>query len=575
MPNNDRNERYYRMKNILFIVPMHTTFEDFISPSSNARNYRKADGKCYGGLPTDLPLGILSMSAYLKKHSDVNVRLIDFNVELNCADSFDYSTFYEYCNDYFKNYSFAPDIVGISSLFSPSFYNFLEAGQAAKASFPFAMIIGGGHIPTSSYRRIFREMRGDCFDAIAYGEGEKPLLELVMSDDAAAYLKSNDSWITIDKIASDHASFVPRHNNIENLDEIPFYDYDLVVADKHGLNPVMSSYGSIKNTKGYHVMTSRGCPFKCTFCASHRVHGRKMRYHSVARVIDDLSILKTQYGASTIVFQDDHLMGNKNRVHAFLDAIGKMHLEVVFQNGLTISSLDKEMLKAFYAAGIRQLVLPVESGSDRVLRELMRKPLKFSTSKRVVDNCRELGIYTNVNVLVGMPGETRQDIEDGLSNLLTLDANWFHIVCASPLVGSEMHEICLKMGFIDGETLGADYRKAVINTPDFSAEYIQEKQYLMNLELNFVRNSDIRLGDYKTALMGLTNVIRVKDDHCFAYYYAALCYRELMDYEQSEKCFSKAVLYSKDAFWKKYILHFGLRFADMMPESFLEESKVK
>jgi len=557
---------------ILFMVPMHISLEDFISPPENARSIKKEDGKYYNSLPSDLPLGILSMSAYLKKFEDVEVKLIDFNVELNWAKGFAYASFYEYCYEFLQNYDFKPDIVGISSLFSPSFHNFMDLGKASKLIFKDAMIIGGGNIPTNSYEHIYEELGCEDFDAFAYGEGEKILLELIQAEDKEIYLQESRSWITKVKTAKDADFFVPKHDFIEDLDEIPFYDYDLVNFERHGLNPVMSSYAVVENQNGFHIMTSRGCPFMCTFCASHKVHGRDMRYHSIERVREDFRRLKAHYGASTIIFQDDHLMGDPKRVYKILEEIGDLKLEAVFQNGLTLFSLTKKMLNAFYAAGVRQLVLPVESGSEKVLKEQMRKPLRFAISKRVSHDCRELGIYTNANVLIGMPGETKEDIEEGLQNLLKMESNWYHVVCASPLVGSEMHDLASAKNYISGETLGSDYRIAVINTQEWSSAYIQEKQYLMNLELNFVRNNDIRFKAYSVALQGLSNVARVKEDHCFAYYYMAICYRELQEYDKAEEAIRNALKYAKMDFWKKYVEYFNLPLESLDIQEFLKGS---
>ena len=547
------------MKKVLFLVPMHLAFESFINPPSNARHFKKKDGKYYNSLATDLPLGPLSMSSYLKKHINVNVKLIDFNVEINSEVGFPYKNFYDYCENYLKKYDFKPDIVGVSSLFSPSFNNFLDCGKAAKLIFKNSLVIGGGNIPTNSYKHIYDDLECDYYDALCYGEGEIPLLELVKSIDTNNYLKNSNSWITKEKVFDKDKLLIPKHNFINELDEIPFYDYDLPDSEKHGLNPVMSAYASVDNQKGFHIMTSRGCPFLCTFCASHKVHGRKMRYHSVKRIRKDLIKLKDRYGATTIIFQDDHLMGDRKRVFEILEIIGELKLEAIFQNGLTLYALDKPMLNAFYNAGVRQLVLPVESGSEKVLKQQMKKPLKFNISQRVANDCRDIGIYTNTNILIGMPGETKEDIEIARNNLKSINTNWFHIVCASPIVGSEMHEISVANNYISGDTLGSDYRKAVINTKDFESSYIQEMQYKMNLELNFVYNNDMRFNQYSTALKGFNNTIRIKEDHCFAHYFSSKCYEKMNNSLKAKDSMNLARKYSKNSFWKKYINEFQIK----------------
>jgi radical SAM superfamily enzyme YgiQ (UPF0313 family) len=535
------------MMNILFVVPMHMDFNSFINPGLNARSMPKADGKYYNSLPTDLPLGPLSMSAYLKRFVNVNVKLIDFNAELTYADRFDYSNFHDYCVDFMRAYDFKPDLVCVSSLFSPSFDCFIDIARASREVFPQAMILGGGNIPTTSYKYIYEKFV-NSFDALCIGEGEKPLLGLVQSENPRDFVETSPSWVTAAKMRRSGAGFTPSQDLIVELDEIPFYDYDLCDLDKHGLNPVITGFNRDVNSSltrdispgfnstgksnlSFHVMSSRGCPFRCTFCASHRTHGRDMRYHSVERMREDLTRLRDKHGATTVVFQDDHLMGDKDRVYKILEIIGDLKLEALFQSGLALYALDRPMLDAFYAAGVRHLVLAVESGSERVLKEVMHKPLKFHISERVAADCRDLGIYTNTNILIGSPGETLEDIAHARRNLRGLKTNWFNINCTSPLDGSEMHELALRKGYIPADAMGSDYHKAVISTEDFSSDDIARIQYEMNLELNFVHNCDMRLGEYRTALRGLANVIRIRPEHAFAHYFAAICYSALGEEE--------------------------------------------
>ena len=546
-------------KKLLFIVPMHISFESFLAPAHNSRMFfKKQDNRYYNSLSTDLPLGPISMSAYIKKHMDIEVKLLDFNAEINALDAFPYENFYDCCVDLIQKLDFTPDIIGVSSLFSPSFFNFMDCGRAAKHLFPNALVLGGGNIPTNSYKHIYADLNCEYYDGLCYGEGEKPLLGLLQAENPQRYMAESKSWMTKEKVASTQSLFMPQHDFIENLDEIPFYDYDLCDMDKHSSNQVTSSFHSVENKRGFHIMTSRGCPFMCTFCASHKTHGRSMRYHSLERVTEDLTKLRDHYNAGTVVFQDDHFMADKERVKNILKVVGDLQLESLYQNGLTLYALDRPMLEAFYNAGVRHLVLPVESGSEKVLKEQMRKPLKFRISEQVAKDCRELGIYTNTNILIGMPGETKADLEEGLNNLRKVQTNWFNIACASPIVGSEMHEIAANKNYIKLNTLGSDYRTAVIQTEDFTPEFIQQFQYRMNLDLNFVHNNDMKFGEYETALKAFKNVIRIKYDHAFAHYFAALCYKKLGKTVQYKTHLAKYKEYSQQPFWQRYVEMFGL-----------------
>lgn len=523
----------------------------------------------YGNLVTDMPLGPLALSSYLKKFISVQTSLIDFNVDLVKKSHFEFKSFLEYFISYLSGYNMndEPDIIAISSLFSPSYDSLIDISNACRSIFPNACIIAGGNIPSTMFREVFLN-KNNKIDAICYGEGEKPLLELLTASDYEQVFHNNDSWITSRKLNS-NLVFEPVHDFIEDLDVIPIYDYGLC-KDNYFINPAFTTYGGVqKKNASIHVMTSRGCPFKCVFCASHKVHGRKMRYYSIDRIKREFRYLKKKYGVETLIFQDDHFMGDKKRALEIIRYVGNLGLKAIFQNSLALYALNREMLEAIREAGVDQLVLSIESGSDRVLKRVMRKPLKLSIVEKVVKDCRELGIYTYANILIGLPGETKDDIEDARKFLRTTYANWFGIYCATPLVGSEMFDVCKENNYLDNNYLSSDYKTASIETEDWTAEYIQEMTYMFNIELNFVYNSDFRVGDYTSALEGFERVIKAKYDHAIAYYYASLCYKNLNRYDAYEKYFNKYIeLINSDKFWMKFAKKYNLPTNIIKPQQF-------
>jgi len=547
------------IQKLLFIIPPHITFSNFISPSEAHKQVKKKDGHIYGNFITDMPLGILALSSYLKKHAHVDIKLIDFNVELNSIERFNFNSYHDYFHHFLcreKENGWIPDIIGISALFSPSYDAMLDIFSVCRQTYRNAFIMAGGNIPSTMSKEIFEATT--CLDAICYGEGEKPLLALLQADDYKKYIAISPSWITNQKVAD--GTFSPQHDFISNLDEIPIYDYELV-GNKYSANPAFTTYGGVQEKESsFHILTSRGCPFKCIFCASHKVHGRKMRYYSIDRVKQDLLHLKKKYHVKTLIFQDDHFMGDKKRALEIVRFVKDIGATAIFQNSLALYALDKEMLTALKEAGMNQLVLSVESGSERVLRKVMRKPLKLSIVEQVAQDCRTLGIYTYANILIGLPGETKKDIEDSRTFLKTIGANWFGIFCANPLVGSEMYNICVENNYLNQDWVGSDYKKAVVETEDWTSDYIQNTAYEFNLELNFVYNSDYQSGNYQEALNGFKRAIKAKTDHAFAYYYAAQCYYKLGHFKQYK---TYAAQYNKHAispFWKSFIAKYALPF---------------
>lgn len=544
---------------ILLINPPHIPFTNFVNPEFNAKTVRKKDGKLYGNVLTDMPLGLLSLSSYLKKYTSkhVNIDLIDFNVELNSIGEFPYSSFKDFFYRTLEHRVEIPDIVAISALFSTSYRSLLEMGACARSLWPECIIVTGGPVPSGMYREIYRD--SEDFNGLCHGEGEKAFLGLIESQDRYAFMETSHTWITKPKL---EAGVEFKHDFVENLDDIPFYDYDLCDAEKYGLNPAITAYHGVREKEmNFHFITSLGCPFHCTFCSSHRVHGRKMRYWSIERVKEDLIRLKQKFGAKTVIVQDDHFMGDPERALQIVKIIGGLGMKAVFQNGLAMYALKREFLEALKDAGVEQLLLSIESGNENTLKKLMKKPLKLAIVERVVQDCRDLGIYTNCNILIGMPGETKEDIEITREFLKTISPNWFMIFCASPLVGSEMYETAVANNYLKEGFIGSDFKKAVIETEDFTADYIQQIAYFLNLELNFVLNSDMRLGSYELALRGIENAIRARDDHAIAYYYAAECLFRIGDIRKAKSYLQRAkTIVSESAFWRDIFEKFEIEF---------------
>ncbi|MBU4580271.1 radical SAM protein [Patescibacteria group bacterium] len=540
---------------ILFIVPPSIEFEDFANPGGNTRTVQKQHSN-YGSALTDIPLGVLSLSAYVKKYAAAKTRLIDFNVVLNKIDVFEarsFLEFFRYILSLPQWMDYTPTIIGISALFSTSYQNMLDIAQCCCERFPNAVIVAGGAVPTNMYTNIFRDSL--CLDALCYGEGEKPLLGLVKADNKFQHLDESPTWITRKKV-EDGQLF--QHDMIEDLDEIPPYDYELCREADYRLNPTIACYPMADSTKRHiQTMTSRGCPHHCCYCSAHTIHGRKVRYYSIQRVKNDLAQLKKE-GIEMIIFQDDHFLFNRKRTFEILDTMVSLGLTAFWPNALTLYALDHKMLNAMKRAGMKQLVMAIESGSSRVLREIMHKPINLSIIKRVSDDCRELGIFTDASIIIGLPGETKQDIEDARSFLKTLDVNWFRFYAAVPLAGSEMFQICQEKGYLPREYTSCNFKKASISTEHFSAEYIQKMIYVLNLDFNFAHNSDFRLGNYEMALNGFKNAIRAKNDHAIAYYYAAKCYEKLGNKKKARQYINSAKMNAEKPFWREYIDMFNI-----------------
>ena len=537
----------------LLIVPPNITYEAFINPTKNSKTWRHKNSKNYGVLITDVPLGVLTISALLKTKFKTNVKVIDFNTIIHetwnheFEDSFE--KWFEETLENLKNTGFNPEIIGFSSLFVTGYQNLHILGKVAKNIFNKSLLIVGGNVATTMYKEIYQDT--NVFDALCYGEGENPLIELMQANNKIEYLDKSSSWITRNNLKFGQ---IYTHNFIENLDDIPFLDYGCIKLNDYHYNPTINAYTSIGDkTKYITYMGSRGCPFLCTFCSAHTVHGRKMRSFSSDRINEELSSLVNEYDINTLVIEDDMFLWDSEWATKVLKIAQKNNLTCFFPNALALYALDRKMLEELHSTGVRQITLAVESGSARILKEVMKKPLKLSITSRVVSDCNDLGIYTDCNIILGMPGETMADIQETRQFLLSLNANWYRINVATPLAGSEMYIKAKEKGQIVGDIRFAGYKKCVIQTEHFAPGDIEKIAYELNLELNFLCNTDYKNKNYSRALESFENVLQVREDHALAHYLISKCKKSLgLDYKLNlEKL---ETILKNDPFWSNYFM---------------------
>ncbi len=566
---------------LLMIIPPNINYDVFVNPPENISTINK-NGRLYGSLITDIPLGPISLSAYLKKFIEIEITCLDFNTELNKITDFNFKSFYEYfdavISERYADKKF--DYVGISALFTTTYPSIIDLAKISKKYFKDSFLMVGGNFPTATYENLLTD--SDHIDVVCYGEGEKPLLNLLMAKNREEYIGMSKSWINKRKLKI--KEFKPEHDFIWELDEIPPLDYDILDLEAYKINPTSSRYAvSEKNadfdrdvakesveemlvaTKKeiFHsmpIMTSRGCPFKCTFCASHAAHGRDMRYYSHERVMSDVQLMIDKFKIDGVVIQDDHFMAGKYRPYKIVKEIGQLGLGMFFQNALALYALDYEFLKLLKESGVDELVLPVESGSARVLKELMKKPLRLEIIPRVLKDCRDAGIFTDCNIILGMPGETIQDIADSRKFLKTIYADWFRVFVATPIPGSDMFKHCEAEKLFDASPMLADYKHPIVTTEHLSSQDVQKMTYLMNIELNFVYNSNMRLGKYEIAIESFKNVLKVKPDHAIAHLYISICYEKLGNLELFEYHQEKSVEF-RNKFWDEIIEELNIDFS--------------
>jgi magnesium-protoporphyrin IX monomethyl ester (oxidative) cyclase len=426
-----------------------------------------------------IPLGIASLSAYLKQKTTHEI--LNFDPYLEGIEIFKTSNNHDLFKDIIREYikKVQPDFVCISALMIVN-YKWVEfIAKTTKDIKPDALVIVGGGYPTLMPHRVLADKN---VDIIILGEGEIPLKRVLDVGGSQSSLQEIDGI----GFRQPNGAIVinEKKSFIENVDDLPFMDWEGINIKKYMIfyHPGFISY-----------ITSRGCPFGCSFCSTHHIWGKRFRPFSAERVLAEIDYLVKNYGMNHLEFRDDNFTLNKRRTVDILSGIinrgYKLQIEVT--NGLAITTLDEEILKLFKRAGCDIITYAIESGSDRVINEIIHKPVDKKKVKEMCRIAKEVGLKIHTAFIVGFPGETKEEIEETKKFILELKCDWNQISIATPFPGTKMFEICEENSFFADTTIDLEryrYGFANIRTQDFNETWLKEKVYDINIEVNFLNN---------------------------------------------------------------------------------------
>ena len=518
------------MKKMLFIRPSATI--DDRAKIKYSKNYYI------------MPLGILSIVAYCRARlSNVDFKILDFSSTKYRQITTD--EMYVSIENEIREYD--PDVVGISILSSATANHANPIARIAKTHNPNVCTIFGGVSAAVMTQDEIKESL-PYVDAVCHSEGEIPTLELLAASDMFAELVSNDAFITHDKAKT--KTFVPTAKPIHDLDEIPFLPIEMLDMDGYE-NAVLSLDGR----KSIAMHSVRGCPYQCTFCASPGLFGRTLRHYSAERLISDIKIYHTKYGYDQIMILDEQLLYKRDRAIKILEAIEEMGIVLSIPNGVNVALIDKKIAALFSRIQMDRFVFAIESGSRRVLKEIMKKPVDLDKASQALQLLYSGKVETHSNFVIGMPGETEEDRKETIDYIKNNYIDWSVFFVALPMRGSELYRNCLKNNHIVIDTHGLERVKTV----DIDPDEMDEKAYLYNLECNFVYNFAMRMGNYGKAKKRFEFIRTKYPNHAFAHYYYAKCCEFLGEKEGRDKAMN---IYFEEVkcseMWKKYASHFGL-----------------
>ncbi len=339
-----------------------------------------------------------------------------------------------------------PDMVGLSIPFTSRFHAAREIGGAIRSAFPELPLVAGGMHATVAPQ----DLLDAGFDAVILGEAEWSFPQYLRNFTAGVFPELDDGLAFRE---NGETRIFPQLQHPTDLDSLPFPARDLTPFDEY-----MRRSGGRWIRPGHRVasvITSRGCPYRCTFCSAFRLTGRKYRRRSAVNVLDEIAELVSRYRPTVISFEDDNLTADRNRAVEIFEGLAQRfpRLQWMTPNGVSIRHLDPELLALMKRSGCRSVNLAFESGDPQVLREFMKKDLDPEDGRRVRGWCREAGIAVNGYFILGMPGETPQSLRRTRDFALSLDLEGIGVFIATPFPGTELYDLCLEKGYLDVQYL--------------------------------------------------------------------------------------------------------------------------
>jgi anaerobic magnesium-protoporphyrin IX monomethyl ester cyclase len=315
-----------------------------------------------------------------------------------------------------------PDLVGVY-ISSVDYNPAMKAIEQTRHRIPHARIAVGGPHPSLAVKEF---LENPHIDTIFIGEGEISFPAFL--EEMSQGRNGKDRVIEGEK---------------PDLDAIPFIDrtlfgpYEMSPSPRHLPEPFMST------------IAGRGCLFQCKFCqpAEAKIFGKKVRRRSVENVIEELGMLRRDFGLKSFIIHDDCLTEDKRWIRAFCEAVRReaWDLEFMCQSRTDLICRNPDLVKEMAAVGLKILIIGFESGSQRVL-DFLGKGTTVEQSYRAAEICREYGVGIWGNYMLGNPTETKDEVMETVRMMRRIKPDIYGPSFFTPHVGSEMYDYCVEEG---------------------------------------------------------------------------------------------------------------------------------
>ncbi|MGC8816625.1 MAG: B12-binding domain-containing radical SAM protein [Candidatus Hadarchaeum sp.] len=383
------------------------------------------------------------------------------------------------------------DIVGISAL-TPTFKQALKIATLVKEESPETKIVFGNYHATFEFRRLLEKY--PIVDFVVLGEGEIVLPELINALENGTEIKQ------VKGIAFRRRGKVvknPPQELVQDLDKLPFPDRSLLEQEYHSeLVGLLGASGKFTT-----ILSSRGCPFACRYCACSAFSRRKVRFRSPENVVAEMELLCSQ-GYEEVGFVDDNLLLNRKRVEKICELLRARKVKLDLWAEGRVDQASAETLRELSRAGCRTIYFGIESAAQKVL-DYYGKNITPGMSRRAVTNAKKADIENVIgSFIVGAPIETKADIRETFDFALSLrqmDFPQMNILSLSP--GTELWNHAVEKGYLDEEKYwdvalpAVEVLPSVLNEGElnemingFYQEFVRRPSYLISQILKTLKS---------------------------------------------------------------------------------------
>jgi len=358
----------------------------------------------------NVPLNYIHLAAWLRREG-IEVAILDMVIEGVTPESVD---------AFIREHKVA--VVGIGCM-TCEFPSAVEEARRLKRNHPGIRIVFGGPHPSGDPEEC---LRTGAVDYVIVGEGEISLTALLKNPEEII----PGVWRMVDGVVQP----APQ-SPVPNVHDLPRPAYDLLDLEKYFL--LDSPWHFPKSQRAVQFVTSRGCPYQCSYC--HEIHGKKFRGMAPEVVLDHMEWLVRSYGVHEFMIVDDIFNFEPERAKQICRGILERGLNVhlQFPNGVRGDRFDEELVELMKRAGTHFMAIAIETVSEK-FQKLIRKNLKIDRALHSIQWANKHRIEVSGFFMIGFPGETLEEVRRTLDFAVNAPLDTIFVSIVAPFKGTKL-----------------------------------------------------------------------------------------------------------------------------------------